>query len=384
MKASIVLILSACGLFAGQATAHDYKPAHCPAAMPYEGKRAPPMDLSSGFDQAAVPEHPVDSETRQRLASALQKAMLATHATAMTVAVASPDQGQWQTSVTSVGDTTDRLFFWASAGKTLTAVAILQLAEKGRLSLSDPVSNWVGDVPNGDAITLGNLLNHTSGLFSANEDLVFNKTPHRLSLGEEVKILNRHGAMFCPGQNWRYSNSGYALLGEVLEKIEGKSYAQIVTARVLDRLGLKHMRMLTPADDLADVMAPVSQTDQPAIDPRQPGAAGGVVASAADMTTVWEALLGGRLLKLDTVRAQFAMLYPMFGQPQYYGQGVMVYVVQEPTGAAPATWLGHSGGAPGVKSVVAYSLKNKTFVAVAMTGDGSAEATAALLLRQLH
>lgn len=371
-------------LLTGMAQAGDYKPVRCSAAKPYAGAAQMAPDVTGAFGVPATPDSDLDTVTQQRLIEGLHKAMAATHAGAMTAAVAVPGKGRWQNAVTTDGVATDKLFFWASAGKTLTAIAVLQLVEEGKLSLVDPVSKWINGVPNGDVITVGQVLDHTSGLFSANEDLVFRKSPHRMGLDEEVSILDRHGAMFCPGENWRYSNSGYALLGVILEKVEGKPYDRIVTERVIDKLGLKHMRMVTPDDGLSDVMPLVSQTAEVAIDPRQPGAAGGVVAMAADMVVLWQTLLDGGLLKPETVRGQFRALYPMFSRPQFYGQGVMVYALPVTPGEAPATWVGHSGGAPGVKAVVAYSLKDKAFVAVAMTGDGSAEATAALLLRQLQ
>jgi D-alanyl-D-alanine carboxypeptidase len=102
------------------------------------------------------------------------------------------------------------------------------------------------------------------------------------------------------------------------------------------------------------------------------------------MIAFWQGLLSGKLLPQSVVESQFATLYPMFGQPMFYGEGVMVYDLPVASGEAPSVWVGHSGGAPGVKAVVAYALREKAFVAVALTGDGSAEAAAALLLKQLQ
>ena len=116
-----------------------------------------------------------------------------------------------------------------------------------------------------------------------------------------------------------------------------------------------------------------------------PGSAAGelntphsIASDAAGMIAFLRALLGGELLPLDMVRAQFAELYPMFGSAESYGLGIMVYELPE-----GEVWLGHSGGAPGVKAVMAYSVQHDAFVAVALSGDGSAEASANLLLSQL-
>jgi len=108
-----------------------------------------------------------------------------------------------------------------------------------------------------------------------------------------------------------------------------------------------------------------------------------VVATAADMVEFWHALLGGRLLKPATVRERFDRLYPMFDPGTFYGRGVMLYDVPDKDGRR-LTWLGHSGGAPGTKALVIYSVEENAFVAVAMNNDGSVEATANLLLKALR
>jgi len=106
------------------------------------------------------------------------------------------------------------------------------------------------------------------------------------------------------------------------------------------------------------------------------------VATAADMVEFWHALLGGKVLKPETVRDQFQRLYPMFDNSSYYGRGVMLYDAPDKDGRR-LTWLGHSGSSPGFKAIVAYSVDRQAFVAVALNNDGSAEATANLLLRAL-
>jgi D-alanyl-D-alanine carboxypeptidase len=105
-------------------------------------------------------------------------------------------------------------------------------------------------------------------------------------------------------------------------------------------------------------------------------AAGSVVASAGDMLRFWHAVLTGKLHSLDTTRRRFQNLYPMFDAGTFYGQGVMVY------DAPGVLWLGHSGGTPGAKAVVAYSPADQTFVAVAINTDGPAEAVANLMLQR--
>lgn len=100
------------------------------------------------------------------------------------------------------------------------------------------------------------------------------------------------------------------------------------------------------------------------------------------MVRFWQALLGGRLLKHQAVRGLLERLYPMFDQGTYYGRGVMLYDFSNGK-EVNSIWLGHSGGAPGSKAIVVYSTKSRAFAAVALNTDGSAEATANLLLKAL-
>jgi D-alanyl-D-alanine carboxypeptidase len=298
----------------------------------------------------------------------------------MTAAVAIPGAGLW--SMDKISDPQAPLLYWASAGKTFVAVVVLQLMDEGKLSLTDSVSRWIPGVPNGDVVTVRNLLEHTSGLFSANEDLKAREHPRYRDPGENLEIAASHGAMFCPGELWRYSNTGYDLLGEIIRKADGRSFSEAITARIIAPLGLKRTRVLVPGQPANDIAALTSSKDTP-IRPEWPGAAGPVAGSAGDMVLFWSALLNYRLLAHATTDLMFERLYPMFDAGTFYGLGVMAIEVPQPDGTS-SLWLGHFGGTPGAQSVVLYSPADNAFVAVALTGDGSATATANLLLNQLR
>lgn len=376
MTRGIRLALLALVLAPAAAGAVDYAPVTCSSAKAYAGPpRHAPVDLAS-LRPAGDLRGTFDTATAGRLATAFDKAFAATRAHAMTVAVAIPGQGIW---TMQKGDARP-LFYWASTGKQATATIILQLAEEKRLNLSDPIARWIAGVPNGDVITIGQLLNHTSGLFSANEDLRVHRENRRLDADAELAVLQRHGAMACPGERWRYSNSGYALLGRVIEQIEGRPLADVIASRIITPLGLKEMRVPASTSSVTDVAPPVSDTADPAIDITVPGAAGPLAASARDMLLFQQAFLDGRLLKAATRARLLAEPYPMFEPGMFYGLGVMLYDIAD----AHITWIGHSGGAPGVKAVSVYALDQNAFAAVALTGDGSAEATANALLKALR
>lgn len=359
------------------ALAADYKPVVCKSAVTYAG--AP---LHAPITPVLIPETPktaLDPEAVARLEAGFLQAKAAAKAPAMTAAVLVPGKGGWER--TESGDQPPMLF-WASAGKTLVAVVVLQLVEAEKLKLEDPIGKYVAGVPNGDVVTIRDLLAHTGGLFSANEDLKARAARRAHTLDEDVKIIARHGAMSCPGERWRYSNTGYALLGKVIESVDGRTWQAAVDARILKPLGLTKLRMLDVGDKAEDVARLVSARETP-IAPAWAGAAGPAVGSASDMARVWAALLGGKLLKQETLQAMFGKLYPMFDAGSFYGLGVMAVEVPEADGTK-SLWLGHLGGTPGGNAVVAYSVKDGVIVAAALTGDGSAAATANLLLRQVR
>lgn len=369
-------------LIAASASAADYRPVRCDRAAPFAdtGVHAPPTaaeQRSSGDLGRAL-----DPQTAARLQAAFDRGLAASPGVrSITVAVGVPGRGAWTAQRLAPGDPLAALYWWASAGKMFTAATVLQLADEGKLSLSDPVSKWIGGVPNGDAVTVEHLLNHTSGLFSANEDLVVRREDRPQSFEDRLKVAARHGAMFCPGQHWRYSNTGYDLLGRIIEKVDGRPYAEAVTARIVRPLDLKSTRILVQGGSFAEVAAILPPGAAKPFDPTQPGPAGAVVASSPDMIAFLQALLGARILKPETTAGLLRTPYPMFDPGTFYGLGLMLYDI--PAQGSNLYWVGHGGGAPGVAAQVAWSPRDKAFVAVALTGEGAPAAYANALLRAL-
>ena len=140
-----------------------------------------------------------------------------------------------------VPNSNDTRYHIASVSKPFTAIAILQLQEQGRLNLSDPVSHYIPDFPNGDRITLDNLLTHTSGIPDINqlEDYdTFARSPHTAE-----QLVAKFAGLpleFQPGTDQRYSNSNYNLLALVLEKTTGESYADYIRKHILEPAGMQN------------------------------------------------------------------------------------------------------------------------------------------------
>ncbi|MBR1216633.1 beta-lactamase family protein [Bradyrhizobium sp. U87765 SZCCT0131] len=353
-------------------------PTVCTAAKPYAGQPLHAAPSASVLPPRAALAGQLPAATADKLEAALDTAFKATQAQAMTAAVALPGKGQW----TGMRGTDKPLFFWASAGKQAIAVVVLQLAEERKLRLSDQVSRWIDGVPNGDLITVEHLLSHTSGLYSANEDEAVHRRGGRMTRDEEMAILRHRGALFCPGENWRYSNSGYALLGDIISRADGRPWRQAIEARIIDRLGLKGMRVAQPGMATDDIALPAAANGEDGLDITVPGAAGALIASASDMVRFEQAVLDGELLKTTSRRQMLAQLYPMFDAGTFYGFGVMVY--DRPDTPRRLYWIGHSGGGAGVRAVVAYDPHRRAFAAVSLNGGaGDAHASANLLLKTL-
>ena len=388
------LALLALLAFAGRASAEDRPAAQCSGPVDYRG--APmhaPLPAGALAPGDSTREPPMDAAVVARLDSVVGWILHHTAAPSITAAVSVPGHGRWSTARGRIaaGDAapSDSLataparapyFYWGSAGKAFTATVVLQLVQEGKLALDDPLSKWFPDFPNARAITVEHLLNHTGGVFSFQNDVPFRKRRGYVAPDELVRIAARHGSDFCPGELSSYSNTGYVLLGLIVEQVEGRPFHDVVRTRILERIGMNETVALAPRQRLAG-FANGELAGEPVegFDPSLPFGAGIIVGSARDMVLFWQALLSHRLLSSTTLERAFARLYPMFDNGQYYGLGVMLYEFDDH--GRHRRWLGHSGGAPGFKAVVAMDLESRAVVAVAVNADASAEASANLLLK---
>lgn len=253
----------------------------------------------------------------------------------------------------------DHAFRVGSITKTFVATVVLQLAAEGGLGLDDSVEQWLpGLVPNGRAITLRQLLNHTSGIYNYTEDEALFRSlvrdPLRVLTPEElVAVATRHGPRFAPGTDWSYSNTGYIVLGLVIEKATASPLEEQLRQRIFEPLGLARTSLpgaaalpppaahgyLPPGNGLVATRGgkPVDVT---AWSPTWAWAAGALVSTAGDLARFYGALLGGELLQPEQLRE---MRTAVAGPG--YGLGLAVDRLQ----CGPA--LGHTGGVPGYTSI---------------------------------
>lgn len=134
----------------------------------------------------------------------------------------------------------EHVFRIGSITKQFTAAAVLMLAEEGRLTLADPLTRFFPDFPSGDRVTVQHLLSHTSGIRSYT-GLPEWRTTTRLekTVDELIAMFRAEPFDFEPGSSWSYNNSGYILLGAIIEQLSGMSYADFIATRIFGPLDME-------------------------------------------------------------------------------------------------------------------------------------------------
>ncbi len=223
-----------------------------------------------------------------------------------------------------------------SATKTFVATVVLQLAGERRLGLSDSVERWLpGLVPNGGAITVRQLLNHTSGLadYAPDEDdsfimRVLADRRRTWDPRELVAIGTAQPPLFPPGARWSYSNTGYILLGLIVEAATGNPLETELRERVIAPLRLRATSFDSRAriagrhaHGYSRVGAP-RRFDISVLNQTWAGAAGAIVSTVPDVARFHRALLGGRLLRPELL-AQMRTTVETGSDAQTYGLGLI-------------------------------------------------------------
>jgi D-alanyl-D-alanine carboxypeptidase len=203
----------------------------------------------------------------------------------------------------------DTRLWIGSITKTFTAVVVMQLIEQGKLTLDSPLSTWFPTIPGADRVTIDHLLAHRSGLRSVtSDDDYLAWLDHPVTHEEIVARIASYEPVFEPGARAEYSNSGYILLGYIIEAVEGRPYGDVVRERILEPVGMPRTRYAEPIDVTRDEArsfewdgrgwAPSTETH-----PTVPGAAGALVSTPAELCAFAEALFEGRLVSAASLAA---------------------------------------------------------------------------------
>jgi CubicO group peptidase (beta-lactamase class C family) len=135
----------------------------------------------------------------------------------------------------------EHVFQLGSITKQFTAIAILMLEEQGKLSTTDSISKYITDYPNGNKITIHHLLTHTSGIKDYTELDVLADIVHKEMTPKALVELSKNEAVdFAPGEKFKYNNSGYILLGYIIELVSGETYKAFIEKHIFQKLGMTH------------------------------------------------------------------------------------------------------------------------------------------------
>jgi CubicO group peptidase (beta-lactamase class C family) len=267
--------------------------------------------------------------------------------------------------------TADTVYQLASVTKQFTAAAALMLVEDGKLSLDAKVTELLPGLPAAwSPVTVRHLLSHTSGIKSYTEVFGARKTPEDkvFTKDEIIALVADAPLQFAPGERFAYCNTGYYLLGLVIEKASGKKYADFLAERIFKPLAMTS----TGLDDYADVrpqrargysLEGGASKPAPHTHPSQPFAAGALVSTVVDMAK-WDAALAGRkLLKPASYDALWTPFTFNDGKKSGYAFGWQV----DPYRTRPRQ--AHGGGISGFSTFVARYPEEKVTV-IALVNQG--------------
>lgn len=327
--------------------------------------------LLAGPALAAAPTCPTPDFTKQ--ARELITPYLEAESFSGSILVAKDGAPVWRESFGAadrewdVANTADTKFRLGSITKQFTATAILQLADQGKLSVDDPISKYYADAPaTWSKVTIKHLLTHTSGIPSYTALPKFFETSSKQPLTPDgiIKLTRDMPLEFEPGTKYNYDNTGYILLGYVIEKVSGETYADYVTKHIFAPLGMKD----TGYDVSGVVLRHRASGYQGSkdgwknadyLDMTLPYAAGSLYSTTGDLL-IWDrALADGKILTPASRQAMFTD----YGHE--YGFGWRIDTVGD------HQLIGHGGGINGFSTGISRYPKDGVVAVVLANYSGS-------------
>lgn len=263
----------------------------------------------------------------------------------------------------------------ASVTKEFTAMATLLVAQDGGLRLDDSISKFFPELPPKlHAITVRNLLTHTSGLLDY-EDFVPDTQTVQVHDSDVLRLLSIHDSvLFQPGERWQYSNSGYSMLALIVQKQSGKRFADFLAERIFRPLGMTHTVAFEEGISTVSERAygysrregsgGWTRTDQS--NTSAVLGDGGIYTSIDDMTHWAAALDAGKLVRADLLQQAFTPYRLNDGTSAKYGFGWYV----APFADLPSTW--HTGETRGFRNAI-RRLPTEGITIIALTNRNEGE-----------
>lgn len=242
-------------------------------------------------------------------------------------------------------NTLETKFEIGSLTKQFTAAAILQLVEQGKLNLNDKLIKYFPGYPKGDSITISMLLNHTSGIADFTSIPAFYRV-HTLPLPEDsvIALFKNQPFAFSPGTKWSYSNSGYFLLGCIIEKVTRRHYSTYLYENVIRKAAIKNTAVNRLDSVLAFRARGYSKTEKNEwknadyFSMEIPFSAGSMISTVEDLYHWEHALLSGNIVSKNMMTK---MTTPYLSG---YGYGLRIDTFQQ------HLHISHTGAIPGFSS----------------------------------
>ncbi len=365
--------------------AHPHRRSRAPAALVLTVTVLSSLLLGAGPASAAALEPAPSVGAAQSELGAALRDVVAAGIPGVIVRVQDPQRAARRFAV-GVGDLAtgaalrpDAQFRIGSITKTFVASVVLQLVGEGRLRLDEPVAHRLpGLLPNGDGITVRQLLNHTSGLpdYTQDPELFAGIVKNRVWEPRElVALAQKHPQLFAPGSAWGYSNTNYIVAGLLVEAVAGHPLARELDRRIFSPLRLDHTSFPVGNAPLTGYHAHgyISQEAIPTADgrpldvtgynPSHAWAAGAIVSNAADLSSFYRALTSGRLIGLPLLREMKRTVAEDPTDPNTFRYGLGLERVNDACGA---NW-GHSGAIFGYRGLAYWNARTGRTVVMAST-----------------
>lgn len=226
--------------------------------------------------------------------------------------------------------TEDTVYSIGSITKQFTAAAVLRLVEQGRVSVEDPITDYIPGYPNGDAITVHSLLNHTSGI--ANYTMIadwWKTMTVEMQPEEMIRIFRNEPLDFSPGTRFSYSNSGYFLLGYIVEQVTGKRFGGYLNETFFEPLNLESTHycdnaVLIPNRARGYKRQENALVNAAYVSTSQAYAAGAICSNVPDLLRWVRALSGGVAIETESYAHMSSPGHLADGTPIEYGYGLAV------------------------------------------------------------
>lgn len=258
----------------------------------------------------------------------------------------------------------DTKFRIGSVTKQFTAALVLQLIEEGKIKLDGKLTDYLPDYrkDTGDRVSIHQLLNHTSGIPSyTNEKFFREDSRDPYSPADFVKKFSSGDLEFEPGTRFRYNNSGYFILGAIIEKVTGKPYAQVLKEKILDPAGMTNTGYDVYGTIIKNRAAGYEKTPEGFenahyLDMSLPYAAGSMYSTVGDLFIWDQALYGDKILSAESKAKMFT---PGL---EGYGYGLFMQEEQHGKDGPKLKVIGHSGGINGFNSLFTRYPEKKNLV----------------------